>query len=124
MNTKDPKLIALQFNECITDQNIDELARLMSDGHTFIDRERTIHRPKDFMIDSWKKFFELFPKYKNIFTRIESHDNLVVMLGHAFWSDEQPHDAAIWTATIIDDLVAEWHIYYDTPEERRKFGLL
>ena len=69
------------------------------------------------------KFFSMFPKYRNTFERVQSRDNLVTILGFAYWSEENRHDPAIWTATIVNDLVAEWHIYYDTQENRKKFGL-
>jgi predicted SnoaL-like aldol condensation-catalyzing enzyme len=124
MNSKDPESIALAFNECITRHDVDGLARLMTDDHTFIDRDNTIHRPKDFMIESWKKFFEMFPLYKNTFTRIAAKGNLVAMLGYGYWSEEQPHDNAIWVATIVDNRVAEWRIYHDTEESRKAFNLL
>jgi hypothetical protein len=39
MNTKDPKLIALQFNQRISDHNLDDLARLMTDDHAFIESD-------------------------------------------------------------------------------------
>lgn len=123
MNTQDPKSIALAFNDCITRQDINGLAGLMTEDHTFIDREGKISRPKKVMIEGWKKFFEMFPRYKNTFTRVESKDDLVTMLGYAYWSEEQPRDNAIWTATVVEDLVAEWRIYYDTDENRRIFQL-
>jgi len=124
MNSKDPKLVALRFNECINNQDLDGLARLMTDGHTFIDREDKVHQPKEFMIQSWKHFFETFPKYRNTFTRVQSRDNLVVMLGHAYWSEEQSYDPAIWTASIVNGLVREWRIYPDTEANRKAFRLL
>ena len=119
---KDPKLTALQFNECIARQDIDGLGRLMSEDHVFIDREGNITRSKESMVKSWSKFFELFPDYINTFERIESRNNFVTMLGFAYWSEENPYDPAIWTATVVNDLVAEWHIYYDTEENRKEFG--
>jgi hypothetical protein len=124
MNTKDPKLVALQFNECINHQDLDGLSRLMTGDHAFIDRDGTVVQPRKVMIDSWKQFFELFPEYKNTFTRVESTENRVVMLGHAFWSREQPHDPAIWTALIRDDLISEWRIYADTEANRKAFNLV
>jgi len=39
MNTRDPKLISLLFNEAIKNQDIDTLSDLMTEDHTFIDRE-------------------------------------------------------------------------------------
>jgi hypothetical protein len=124
MNTMDPKLVALQFNEYINRQDLEGLSRLMTDDHAFIDRDGKISRPREVMIESWKQFFELFPVYRNTFTRVESRKNLVVMLGHAFWSREQPFDPAIWTALIQDDLVSEWRIYADTEANRKLFSLV
>jgi len=118
MNTKGPKSIANAFNDCITRHDLDGLAALMTDNHTFIDRKGNISRTKKSMIESWKKFFDLFPRYKNIFTRVESRDGLVIMLGYAYWSEEQPHDSVIWTATIADNLVSEWRIFEDTDANR------
>ena len=122
MNRKDPKLIALQFNECINNQDVDGLARLMTEDHTFIDREGKVGRPRQVMLEGWQKFFGMFPQYKNTFEVVRSRENIVIILGHAFWSDEQPYDPVIWVATIDDDLVREWRIYADTEENRGKFG--
>lgn len=46
MNSKDPKLVALQFNECINNQDLNGLALLMTDDHAFIDREGKVSQPK------------------------------------------------------------------------------
>ena len=121
MNTEDPKLVALQFNDCINSQDLGGLALLMTEDHAFIDREGNVHQPKQVMVDGWKEFFKTFPKYRNTFNRVESRGNLVVMLGYAYWLEEQPHDPVIWTATIVNDLVREWRVYADTPENRKRF---
>ena len=123
MNKRDPKLVALEFNECINTRDLKGLERLMTDDHTFIDRDGKACQSRAVMIANWKRLFERFPAYKNTFKRVESTDNLVVMLGHAYWSEEQAYDPAIWTAVIIDDLVHEWHVYNDTGENRRRFIL-
>ena len=89
-----------------------------------LDRDGNIRQSKQVMIRSWGKFFEMVPKYRNTFTRVESDENLVVILGYAYWSEEQPYDPVIWTATIVNDLVREWRIYADSEENRRGFNLL
>jgi predicted SnoaL-like aldol condensation-catalyzing enzyme len=124
MNTKDPKLVALQFNECINNRDLNGLSLLMTDDHAFIDSEGNVHQPKQAMVQEWKEFFEMFPDYKNAFNRVESKDNLVTILGYAYWSQKAPYDPAIWTATIVNDLVQEWRIYVDTEVNRRRFNLL
>ncbi len=123
MNSRDPKLIALLFNECITNQNLEGLSALMSEDHTFIDHTGAISRPKDFMINAWKSFFAACPKYKNTFSRLESASSTVSIVGHAFWSEEKPFDPVLWRARIENDLVAEWRIYEDTPENRKFLNL-
>ncbi len=120
---EDPKLIALRFNECISNRDVDGLGQLMSDNHVFIDRDGNVSRTKKTMLKSWSRFFEMFPKYKNTFEHVESKENMVMVLGFAYWSEENQHDPAIWMAEIRDNLVAEWRIYYDTEENRKKFGL-
>jgi ketosteroid isomerase-like protein len=119
MNFKDPKLTALQFNEYINKQDIESLANLMTEKHTFIDRDGFVVKPKEKMIKAWVKFFQLFPEYKNTFTRVESKDNLVILIGYAYWDEKNNHDSAIWTAKIENDLVAEWRIYPDTEKSKR-----
>lgn len=124
MNTRDPKLIALLFNECINNRDVARLTDLMTEDHTFIDREgKTVHS-KDAMVRGWGDFFELFPKYSNTFTHIKSQDDLVAILGFAYWSEKEPYDPAIWTATIENDQVREWRILADTESNRRRFDLL
>ena len=123
MNKRDPKLVALQFNEYINKQDIKGLASLMTDGHTFIDHAGAVDKGKESMTKGWIEFFDSFPEYKNTFDRVESHDDLVILIGHAYWSEKNKYDPAIWTAKIEDDRVAEWRIYEDTAENRRKLGI-
>ena len=124
MNLRDPKLIALQFNECINNQDLAGLTDLMSEDHSFIDREGKVHKSKEFMVKSWKDFFHLFPHYKNTFTRVDSQNTLVAIVGYAFWSDDRPYDPVLWTAKIESDFVAEWCVYEDTPGNRKLLNII
>jgi hypothetical protein len=122
MNKRDPKLTALQFNEYINNQDIKGLANLMSNDHIFIDRHGDRYAD---MVNGWMEFFENFPTYKNYFTRVESHNNLVILIGYAIWSkDSLERDYAIWTARIENDLLVKWQIYEDTDENRKKLKVL
>ncbi|MFX0181669.1 MAG: nuclear transport factor 2 family protein [Candidatus Hodarchaeota archaeon] len=124
MNVKDPKLIALQFNEYINNQDISGLTNLMTEDHTFIDREGKVDEGKESMTQGWITFFNQFPNYKNYFTMVESRDNLVILLGYAKWTTESKTDYAIWTAKIKNDRVAEWRIFHDTEEKRKKLKII
>jgi ketosteroid isomerase-like protein len=118
VTTRDPKLTVLMFNECINNQDIGGLSALMTDDHTFVDRENTVEKGKDTMTQAWLRFFAQFPEYRNTFTRLESRDDLVIVTGYANWVKGGPADHVIWTARIRSDRVAEWRIYEDTQENK------
>lgn len=124
MNSKDPKLTALRFNECINNRDIKGLSSLMTEDHTLIVREGEVVKGKETNTKGWTDFFNQFPDYKNIFSRVESRDNLVIIIGYANWSKDSAEDHVIWTAKVEDDLVAEWRIHHDTEENRKKLGII
>ena len=121
---QDPISIVQEFNNCINNQDIDGLSDLMADEHTFVDRDGSRHGPKLKMIEGWKQFFRMFPDYRNTFERIIAEDDRVFISGFAFWSDKEPYDPVIWCAIIKENLIAEWSIHEDTPENREKFNLV
>ncbi len=123
MSARDPKLVALLFNECINNQDLNGLSALMTGDHVFIDREGNVNQPKESMVRGWKEFFRQFPDYRNTFNRIESRNNLVVILGFAYWSETQAYDPVIWTALVECDLVKEWRVHADTEMNRQRFNL-
>lgn len=93
----------------------------MTEDHVFIDRSDDCFGD---IVNGWKEFFSNFPTYKNYFTRVESRENLVILIGYAKWSKvSSEEDHAIWTAKIENDLVVEWRIYEDTDENRNKLIL-
>ena len=124
MENQDPAFIVNQFNNCINNKDLIGLSDLMTDDHIFIDRDRTVTKTKEVMTQNWRKFFEMVPNYKNTFTRIESYQNNVTIVGYAFWSDDQPLDSVIWTAKISNNLIQEWRIYKDTEQSRRVLNLI
>ena len=123
MSMKDPKSVVLQFNECINNRDIEGLSNLMTEDHVFIDSGDDIHRGKQADIKGWINFFNLYPDYKNHFTLIESRDNLVLIIGYSTCSFEPFDGPALWTAKIENDLVAEWRVYFDTIDNRKKLDL-
>ena len=123
MIPKDPISIVLAFNHCINTRDINGLSDLMAENHTFIDRDGTSYGPKSYMVAGWEQFFDMFPSYKNTFSKIIAAGNRVCALGFAYWTEDEPYDPVIWTATIENDLIAEWRIYEDSFENRKKFDL-
>ncbi len=123
MNTKDPKLIVLQFNEYINNRNLTGLSNLMTDDHLFIDSSDEVHSGKELMREGWQRFFEQYADYRNHFSIIESRGNLVLIIGHSTCAFEPLDGPALWTAKVENDLVAEWRVYLDTAANRMKLGL-
>jgi hypothetical protein len=124
MKFSDPKTVALLFNECINSRNLKNLDRLMTENHTVIDGSGEVISGKEEMTKRWEVFSERYSDYCNVFSRVESRDNLVIMLGHFEYSEKVLDGPAIWTAVICDGLVAEWRVHGDTEENRRKLGIV
>lgn len=64
------------------------------------------------------------PGLQNHFIRIESQENLVIIIGYSTCSTKALDGPALWTAIIENDLVAEWRILEDSKENRKLFGIL
>jgi ketosteroid isomerase-like protein len=116
---KDPKLIVIQFNKYINIQDVEKLSELMAPDYTFIDSSGEIQVGKDRNVKNWIEFFNLFPDYINHFSKIESKGNEVLVIGHSTCSDDRLNGSAIWKVKVEKDLVTEWRVYLDTPENRK-----
>jgi len=124
MYKRDPKLSALLFNEHINNQNLKGLINLMTDDHVFIDILGKVHDREHMVTEGWQNFFDSFPDYRNIFTRVENQDNLVILIGFSVCSYDPLDGPAIWTATIRNDLLTKWQIFEDTKENREMLCII
>ena len=104
--------IALKFNEKINQQDLDGLAELMTDDHTFVDSDGVITKGKDVMKRIWREFFKRYPDYRNIFTSITTQNNIVVMVGYSTCSYKPLNGPNIWTAKIRDGRLFEWRVIW------------
>lgn len=104
--------VALKFNEKINCRDLEGLAELMTDDHTFIDSFGEMTRGKDAMKEGWRQFFEKYPDYRNIFTCVTMQNNVVVMVGCSTCSYKRLDGPNIWTAKIRDGRVSEWRVYW------------
>jgi ketosteroid isomerase-like protein len=123
MEYTEPKGVALLFNKQINARNLEKLTDLMTPDHTFIDAEGESFFGRKEMEKGWAEFFERYPDYRNIFSRVESRSNFVIMIGHSECSESSLDGPALWTAIIRDNRVAEWRVYSDTEENRRKLEI-
>ena len=114
--------VAPRFNECINNRDVGGLAKLMTDDHAFIDTGNYALRGKEKVLEAWTVFFDSFPDYQNIFESVASEVDTVTMIGRSACSDHRLAGPAIWTAKISDNKVAEWRVYNDTLDTRRRLG--
>ncbi len=124
MNTRDPKLTALLFNECINTQDIEGLVALMTNNHSLICNDEVDSNDKETSREAWERFFHNVINYKNHFTKIESRENFVIMIGKSTCSNrESLNGNALWTAKIENDNLSEWQVYNDTIEIRKRLNI-
>jgi ketosteroid isomerase-like protein len=119
----DPKGVTVAFNERNNSRDLEGLALLMTDDHTFIDAAGHAIRGKSACRDAWRGFFNAFPDYQNLFESIVVDDSRVVVVGRSRCSDARLDGPALWVATVSGDRVVEWRVYQDTPANRRALGI-
>ncbi len=105
-------LAALKFNEKINQRDLEGLAMLMTDDHTFIDNAGEVTQGKAAMKEGWREFFESYPDYRNVFNTITVRDDVVVMVGYSTCSYEPLKGPSIWTARVHGGRVSEWRVYW------------
>lgn len=110
MGSSDLVSIALGFNDKINQQDLEGLAELMTDDHTFIDSDGAVTKGKDVMKEGWREFFKRYPDYRNTFTSVTTQDNIVVMVGYSTCSYKPLAGSNIWTARIRDGRLFEWRV--------------
>jgi ketosteroid isomerase-like protein len=116
----EPAAVAVRFNDGINGQDLDALAALMTDDHTFVDSGGGAIAGKDDCLAAWRGFFAAFPDYRNVFAGITAHGDLVTIVGHSVCSAPELAGPAIWTVTTSGTRVSRWQVHDDTPEVRRR----
>jgi SnoaL-like polyketide cyclase. len=117
---EDPKIVALQFHDCINNADIEGLSELMTDDHIFIDMANTrIEGKFDAISMAWIPFFRLFPDYQNVIEKVSVKNQTVIMQGYSVCSDERLNNIHVtWVAEIVDNKVSLWQIYPNSEENK------
>jgi len=116
----DPTAVVVRFNEHINARDLAALGDLMTDDHTFVDTAGGSLTGKAACLAAWRGFFEGFPDYRNVFTTLTAHGDVVAIAGRSECAEPTLAGPALWTATIRDGRVAQWRVHEDTPEARRR----
>jgi ketosteroid isomerase-like protein len=109
----------LDFVDRINAHDVDGLADLMSDDHTFIDAHNNQVSGKEQMTAGWRGYFEWFPDYFIEVTDVFENGEMFGMFGFAGGSFKGNADAswrlpAAWKAIVRDGRVAVWQVIADT----------
>ena len=114
------KAVALEFVQVINAGDSEGLVKLQTEGFTLIDMGSDIYRGRD----GWQGYFSAYPKYGIHVQHVLTSGNGVAIIGKTTGSHVSPEveakETVLWTAEIRDGLVAEWRIYSDIEEAKKK----
>ncbi len=116
----------LSFVEKINDHDVDEMATLMSEDHTFIDSSGLVINGKKEMTKAWEGYFKWFPDYEITVVNTLLTNDSVGMFGIAngTFDSEDPTEEdkfeipAAWRAKVKDNLITEWQVVADNESVR------
>src|SRR5437764_1119435 len=118
------KELVLSFVKRINDHNVNGLAELMSDDHTFVDAHGNQVVGKEKMNAGWRGYFEWFLDYSIEVSDVFEGDlseagQMFAMFGYAGGSFQGKADAswrlpAAWKAIVKDGRVKLWQVFADT----------
>jgi ketosteroid isomerase-like protein len=119
----DPIGIVNTFNNAINRRDVDAIAALITVDYTFIDSADFMLSGYENGLESWRRFFNAVPEYRNIFERVEIRGDMVVVSGRSECPEPSLDGPALWSARVRDGKIREWRVYKDTAENRQKLGL-
>ena len=108
------------FVEAINSANIDKLAGLMSEDHTFIDAGGSEHSGYEKMREGWLDYFSMVPDFKIKILDKYSRGKFVVLIGTAegtfieegeIRSENHWKVPAAWRVEVKNDKVTIWQLF-------------
>jgi uncharacterized protein (TIGR02246 family) len=109
------ELTARAFADAINRQSVEDLTRLMTDDHLFIDSLGVQVQGRDQVTAGWAAYFRMVPDCTITIEETYSDGNAVAMLGTAqgTYAATKWQTPAAWKVRIHGALVAEWRVYAD-----------
>lgn len=120
--TDSPASIAQAFVRAINRHDLEALAELMSDQHTFVDSMGNTARGREQMQAGWAAYFMMCPDYSIAVEETYADGPVVVMLGVAEGTytpdgklkpENRWKTPAAFRALVEDGKIAEWRVYAD-----------
>lgn len=113
------KETVLAFIDRINAHDVEGLAELMSEEHTFIDAHGNEVRGKQKMTAGWRGYLDLFPDYYIEVTEVIGDVGTLALFGFAGGSfkgtqSESWRLPAAWKAIVQDGRIVLWQVFVDT----------
>jgi ketosteroid isomerase-like protein len=114
------KSVTMKFVEVINAGDSKALTELQTEDFTLIDMAGDVFRGRD----GWQGYFSAYPKYRIHVQHVLLSGDGVAIIGKTTGSHVPPeveeHETVLWIAEIRDGLVAEWRIYSNIGEAKKK----
>jgi ketosteroid isomerase-like protein len=122
------------FVNAINRRDVEELCRLMTDDHLFVDSGGAEYRGRETMRSGWIGYFSMVPDYTIEIQETLADGPLVILIGtaHGTYSPDgnlNPADRwstrAAWRAVVTGGHIAVWQVFADNEPIRqimRKYG--
>ena len=129
--TDSPASIAQAFVRAINRHDLDALAELMTEQHSFIDSMGNVARGREQMQAGWAAYFMMCPDYSIAVEETYGDGPAVVMLGVAEGTytpdgklkpENRWKTPAVFRALVEDGKVAEWRVYCDNEPVRQRMA--
>jgi ketosteroid isomerase-like protein len=116
METSSYQKTITDFAAAINSHDLEKIAALMDEGHTFIDAHGIEMRGKEIIRDGWGNYFHLFPDYYIGIEEIVTEGDLALAYGFAGagTGEKAWKIPAAWRAIVRDGKIKLWQVYADT----------
>jgi ketosteroid isomerase-like protein len=126
--------VVLAFVNAINCRDVDELCRLMTDDHLFMDAGGAQYRGRETMRSGWLGYFSMVPDYRIEVQETFADGQVVIVVGIArgTYSPDgnlDPSDRwstpAAWRAVVAGRHIAAWQVFADNEPIRqimRRYG--
>lgn len=114
--------LVVRFINGINKRNLDALASLMTEDHTFVDSLGHELRGREAVLEGWRGYFSMMPEYEVEDDEMIGGPDSIAIFGIASGTyapdgkkspDRRWSTPAAWKAEIRGDQVAVWRVYAD-----------